>query len=111
MKVSDQRRFGLGKFFMGGAFFTSALLLTGCSTAASLIGGEVVLDSKKIQDGIRKEISNQSGLNVSVECPDPMSGPVGESRQCVAEDDLGQKYVIDVTIQNRDGYVVWQVRE
>jgi hypothetical protein len=96
---------------VGACLLASTLLLTGCSTASSLLGGEVILNPKTIEENIKDEVLSQSGINVVVECPDPMSGQVGDSRQCLAEDDFGQTYLIDVTIQNRDGYVVWQIQE
>ena len=96
---------------VGGLLLASTLLITGCSTASSLLGGEVILNPNTIEENIKEEVLSQSGINVVVECPDPMSGQVGDSRQCLAEDDFGQTYVIDVTIQNRDGYIIWQIRE
>jgi hypothetical protein len=76
-----------------------------------LISGDVILDSSLVEENIRDGVREQSGLVIDVECPDPLSGLVGDSRQCIAEDDFGQAYIVDVTIQNRDGYIVWQVRD
>jgi hypothetical protein len=108
--------FGVNKnwpssLFVIGTLLGTSLMVTGCSTAASIISGEVVLDSQVIEENIQDEVLKQSGLNVVVECPDPMSGQVGDSRQCLAEDDFGQTYLIDVTIQNRDGYIIWQIQQ
>jgi hypothetical protein len=39
-----------------------------------------------------------------------MVGEVGETRTCSIEDEYGDTELVDVTIQNANGDVVWQVR-
>jgi hypothetical protein len=90
---------------------TSIVFLSGCSTAASLISGDVILDSSVVEENIRDGVLEQSGLVISVECPDPMSGQVGDTRQCLANDEFGNSYLVDVTIQNREGYIIWEVQQ
>ena len=89
----------------------SVFLLSGCSTAASLISGDVLLDSSIVEENIRDGVLEQSGLVIEVECPDPLSGQVGDTRQCLAQDEFGDSYLVDVTIQNREGYIVWEVQQ
>lgn len=83
--------------------------LVGCSEVAATFNGEVLLDPSKIEQNIKDGIEEQSGVTVDVECPDPMSAQVGDSRQCVARDDYGNSALVQVTVQNRDGYVIWKV--
>ena len=90
---------------------TSILFLSGCSTAASLISGDVILDSSLVEENIRDGVLEQSGFIIDVECPEPMSGQVGDTRQCLAQDEFGDSYLVDVTIQNREGYIIWQVQQ
>ena len=90
---------------------TSIVLLSGCTTAASLISGDVILDSSVVEKNIREGVLEQSGLVIDVECPDPMSGQVGDTRQCLAQGESGESYLVDVTIQNREGYIVWEVQQ
>lgn len=89
----------------------SIVFLSGCTTAASLISGEVILDSSVVEKNIRDGVLEQSGLVIDVECPDPMSGQVGDTRQCLAQDEFGGSSLVDVTIQNREGYVIWEVQQ
>jgi hypothetical protein len=98
---------------------TSALIIltaflivgtTGCTEVASVVTGEVLLDSPKIEAEIEREASRQLGSRITVECPDSMSAPVGGTRQCVARDEFGGTSLVDVTVQNREGYITWQVR-
>ena len=89
----------------------ATLSLSGCATAASLIKGDVILDTSIVEENIKNEVLSQSGLLIDVECPDPMTGQVGDTRQCLAQDEFGDSYLVDVTIQNREGFVVWEIRQ
>jgi hypothetical protein len=40
-----------------------------------------------------------------------MAGQVGDTRTCSIEDDYGDTELVDVTIQNDQGDIVWQVRQ
>lgn len=69
--------------------------------------GGVALDSALIEENIRTEYSN-NGYDVSVECPDPMSGKVGEKRNCLVTNVIdGTKAMAVVTIENAQGAITW----
>lgn len=88
-----------------------AALVSGCSQIGALVSGEVTIDSKLVEKTIEEGVLEQAGFEVSVECPSPMSGQVGDVRQCVVTDEFGQKAFADITIQNRDGYITWMIPE
>lgn len=89
----------------------AALALAGCSEVTAVMNGEVPLDSARIEAQIEDEVSAQIGGPVTVECPDPLSAEVGQTRQCVIEDSYGTTALVDITVQNSDGYITWEVRE
>lgn len=86
------------------------VLLTGCTEATSVLNGEVLLDSGKIERMIEQQASAQLGGEMVVECPDPMSAAVGDSRQCIINDEFGNTEIVDVTVQNREGYIIWKIQ-
>ena len=89
---------------------TVPLLLVGCSTATAVLSGDVILDPGTIEREIESGVLNQSGIVVTAECPDPMTGKVGDVKQCVVEDESGTVAIVKVTIQNQEGFVVWEVQ-
>jgi hypothetical protein len=92
--------------------FTAAVFtMSGCAQLAPLISGEVLLDSSLVEKTIEDGVFEQGGFYVTVECPDPMSGQVGDVRQCLVSDEFGQNTFADVTIQNRQGFMTWQLRD
>jgi hypothetical protein len=107
----EQRGTWLSRFLVALLCTAAVFSVSGCSTAASLINGDVLLDSSIVEGNIRDGVLEQSGLVVEVECPDPMSGQVGDTRQCLAQDEFGDSYLVDVTIQNREGFVIWEIRQ
>jgi hypothetical protein len=116
-KMKTQDQFGISKArrFQSRALgvltaATITFLLGGCSSATAVLNGEVILDSGLIETEIESGVLNQSGISVTADCPDPMSGKVGDVRQCVIEDDFGTVAIVRVTIQNTDGYIVWEVQ-
>ena len=82
--------------------------LASCSAVAELTG--VTLDVSRVETMIEDGVLEQGGFNVVATCPDPMVGEVGETRTCSIEDEYGDTELVDVTIQNSEGDVVWQVR-
>jgi hypothetical protein len=40
-----------------------------------------------------------------------MGGQVGDTRTCTIEDEYGTVALVDVTIQNSNGDIVWKVQE
>jgi hypothetical protein len=84
------------------------LPLASCSAVAELTG--VSLDVSRVEAMIEDGVLDQGGISVIATCPDPMVGEVGETRTCSIEDEYGDTELVDVTIQNANGDVVWQVR-
>ena len=72
--------------------------------------GQVNLDVPRVEQMIEDGIYDQSGFSVVATCPSPMAGKVGDTRSCAIEDENGDTYVVDVTIQNKNGDVIWVVR-
>lgn len=86
-----------------------AFALSGCAAVDSLTG--VTLDTGKVENMIEQGVLDQSDVSVTATCPDPISGQVGDTRTCSIEDEYGTTALVDVTIQNANGDVVWQVKD
>ena len=84
--------------------------LIGCAEVEAVLSGEVALDVNRVENGIKDGIYDQSGVDVSVECPDPLSAEVGETRTCLIRYS-GLTEMVDITVQNTDGYFIWEVRQ
>ena len=82
--------------------------LASCSAVAELSG--VTLDVSRVETMIEDGVLEQGGFDVVATCPDPLVGEVGDTRTCTIEDEYGDVEFVDVTIQNAEGDVVWQVR-
>jgi hypothetical protein len=112
--VSNSNFFNVAKNGIKVSGFVSiaavSLALGGCSTAGAVLNGEVLLDSGLVEREIESGVLSQGGFSVTADCPDPMSGKVGDVRQCVIEDEYGTVAIVKVTIQNTDGYIVWEVQ-
>ena len=107
--ITNLRKLSLRKFLtLAAAMLTVSI--GGCSNATAVINGDVILDPGLIETEIETGVLNQIGVSVIADCPDPMSGKVGDVRQCVIEDDFGSVAIVNVTIQNADGYIVWEVQ-
>jgi hypothetical protein len=93
-------------------FSVGALLiagsLTSCSSVDQITG--VDLDVDRVEQMIEDGILEQGDIYVTATCPDPMAGQVGDTRTCSIEDDYGDVELVDVTIQNDNGDVIWEVR-
>jgi hypothetical protein len=85
-----------------------ALLLSSCSAVDAITG--VTLDVSRIESEIENGVLDQAGYSVTATCPDPMSGQVGDTRTCSIEDENGTVALVDVTIQNTNGDIVWKVQ-
>jgi hypothetical protein len=83
-------------------------VLTSCSTVDQITG--VDLDVDRVEQMIEDGILEQGDIYVTATCPDPMAGQVGDTRTCSIEDDYGDVELVDVTIQNDNGDVIWEVR-
>ncbi len=83
-------------------------MLTSCSTVDQITG--VDLDVSRVEQMIEDGILEQGGFSVTATCPDPMAGQVGDTRTCSVLDEYGTTGLVDVTIQNDNGDVVWKVQ-
>lgn len=77
------------------------------SPALPVSGKTVKLDPSQIQSQIQAGILNQGGGRTTVECPTKMEGSQGTKWQCVATEATGTKILVDVTLQNDLGEIVW----
>jgi len=91
-----------------GAGTSIALLLTGCSSVDQITG--VTLDVSRVEKTIEDGVLQQGGFHVTASCPDPLVGQVGDTRTCQIVDDSGTTALVDVTIQNSNGDIVWKVQ-
>lgn len=87
-----------------------SLALGGCSTAGAVLNGEVLLDSGLVEREIESGVLSQGGFSVTADCPDPLSGKVGDVRQCIIEDEFGERAIVEIRIQNTEGYFIWEVQ-
>ena len=97
------------------AVATSILLagfLTSCGAVDQIVSqiSEVNLDVAAVEAEIENGVLEQADIDVVATCPDPLSGQVGDVRTCSIEDDYGDTALVDITIQNTDGDIVWEVQ-
>lgn len=85
------------------------LLMSSCSAVDAITG--VTLDVSRVESEIENGVLDQAGYSVTAKCPDPMGGQVGDTRTCTIEDEYGTVALVDVTIQNSNGDIVWKVQE
>ena len=102
------RNLQISKVFIASGVALAALFLTSCSTVDQITG--VTLDVSRVENMIEDGVLDQGGFSVTATCPDPMSGQVGDTRTCQIVDEYGETALVDVTIQNDNGDVVWEVQ-
>jgi hypothetical protein len=95
-------------FFGTAAAALIAASLTSCSTVDQITG--VDLDVPRVEQMIEDGVLEQGGFSVTASCPDPMAGQVGDTRTCSVEDEFGNTALVDVTIQNDQGDIVWKLQ-
>ena len=101
------RRTTLSAISVGTLLFAGSL--TSCSTVDQITG--VDLDVPRVEQMIEDGVLEQGGFSVIATCPDPMAGQVGDTRTCSVEDEYGTTGLVDVTIQNDQGDVVWKLQD
>jgi len=97
------------KLLMIPGLVVSTLILTSCSTVDQITG--VTLDVARVEKTIEDGVMQQGGFHVTASCPDPLAGQVGDTRTCQIVDDSGTTALVDVTIQNSNGDIVWKVQQ
>ena len=98
----------ISKVFIASGAVLAAFFLTSCSTVDQITG--VTLDVSRVENMIEDGVLDQGGFSVTATCPDPMSGQVGDTRTCQIVDEYGDTALVDITIQNDNGDVVWEVQ-
>ena len=78
-------------------------------SGANPLNGEVALDVNVIETTIHDGVLEQSGEEVSVECPSTMAGKPGETRNCVVTDSTGAVYFVVVTFESSKGDISWKL--
>lgn len=81
--------------------------LTSCSVS---VGGSD-LNTDALEDEIVTGIQEQADVAVTVDCPDDIKIEEGNEFTCTAEDDQGTTHTIDITQDDDEGNVSWEVRE
>jgi hypothetical protein len=78
---------------------------------AGLVGNTVgvALDVPAIEAEIRDGLQEQVGVSASVDCPSTVSPKPGSSFQCIVVGG-GERAIVNVTVQNTGGDIVWQVQ-
>ena len=108
--MTSQRFLNYSRIFLTvTACVVTSFALASCSSVDQITG--VNLDSNRVEKMIEDGVLEQGGFTVTATCPDPMYGQVGDTRTCSIVDDSGTTALVDVTIQNQNGDVVWNVRQ
>jgi len=72
--------------------------------------GTVNLDVSMIEQEIQSGILDQSGLAVTVACPETMQGKPGDTRNCVVTTADGTYIKAVVTIESSNGDITWETQ-
>lgn len=83
-----------------GVLTATALMLTGCSTT---------IDVSKIETSVQDGLAEQVGGEWTVTCPDSMDVQAGLTTNCMATSADGQTLDINVTQDDDQGNVTWEV--
>ena len=97
------------KFLLVPGLVVGSFVLTSCSTVDQITG--VTLDVSRVEKTIENGVLQQGGFHLTASCPDPLAGQVGDTRTCQIVDDSGTTALVDVTIQNSNGDIVWKVQQ
>ena len=82
-----------------------ATALSGCSVS---IGGST-LDTQKAEDEIATGIQDQTGIAVTVSCPEDVEIMAGAQFTCTATDSDGNQGPVTVTQEDDEGNVQWDL--
>lgn len=92
-------------------------LVIGILTSVILIGGAIAtenasqftFDVPALEADIAAGILDQSDVTMTVGCPGNPPADQGATFTCVARDHDGVNWMIDVTVQDDQGYYVWKI--
>lgn len=85
-------------------------LATFIATLALIPSFGVVVDSPLVERSIERAILRQTGESVDVQCAGFLLVTPGDDFQCSGTTDDGSDFIIDITLQNDSGDIVWEVR-
>lgn len=85
-----------------------ALISLGGSGLVSSVAG-VAIDTQAVDTQVAKGIQHQTGIRPDVQCPVSVTVRPGSSCKCPARA-AEQTVLVDVTVQNANGDIVWQVQ-
>lgn len=68
------------------------------------------LNSALIEQQIASGISEQLGIESTVICPDAMVGSEGTTFECQATDTNGDSVIVDITVVDSLGDIIWEIR-
>lgn len=71
------------------------------------LSGQVTIQGPEVERAIEAGVLQDLGLSVKADCGDRIQGSPGDTRQCMVEDALGNKTLVDVTIQDSRGRFTW----
>ena len=109
MAKTEHLQFKVFKLLAVPGLLVVTFILTSCSTVDQITG--VTLDVTRVEKTIEDGVMQQGGFHVTASCPDPLVGQVGDTRTCQIVDDSGTTALVDVTIQNSNGDIVWKVQQ
>ena len=68
------------------------------------------LDPAAIEANIHDDILAQRSYDLTIACPSLMEGVQGTSWQCIGEDSVGTRYLINVRLRTVLGDIVWELQ-
>ncbi|MGH3227294.1 MAG: DUF4333 domain-containing protein [Streptosporangiaceae bacterium] len=93
---------------VGAAAAWLVVLVISVPVIGSVITDSAVFEQAQVQSQIASGIEAKSGVAVTVSCPkDPPLNP-GSQFQCIATAADGSTTLVTVTIQDRQGDIIWQ---
>lgn len=67
------------------------------------------VDIAGVEQQIRDGVKDQSGTNVTVDCPDSIDWDTGGEFHCIVEDNQGNRATATVSMENDDGEITWRI--
>lgn len=91
-----------------GSFVGALALATALSACSVTIGGSTV-DTQKAEEEIAKGIQEQTGISVTVVCPEDVEAEAGGTFTCTATDAEGNDAAVNVTQEDDEGNIQWEL--
>jgi hypothetical protein len=110
-KVKTARGFTITALILSVIAIPATIVMTIVSIALLASAGGTSLDRLLVEQQITAGIMEQLDIEATVVCPEIMTGTMGTSFECVATDFNGDQVIVDVTIEDDQGNVTWEIRE